>query len=293
MSVRYALHESLAGFKRNRMATFITIFTVSISLLLLGVFTAITLNLSAVVDRIRSRVELEAFLRDGLSAEQHRQVGRAIKAIPGVQSVRYISKDEAAKLFHKDFGEDFSDFLDTNPLPASFRITLAPGYNNSDSATVIAGRVKKMRAVDDVPYRKRFLHLIDTRASALRYATLFVGIVLGLSAIILVANTIRLTIYSKREIIRTMKLVGATSMFIRTPFLLEGVFHGFVGGIVASILLGTLFGLFLQPIAEDLLLTVSIGASFYLFIITLGSILGFIGSVLSIGRFLKEALVSA
>jgi cell division transport system permease protein len=293
MSVRYTLHESLAGFKRNRMATFITIFTVSISLLLLGVFIVITVNLSDVVQRIRSRVELDAFLKDSYTAEQHQQVGRAIKAIPGVQSVRYISKEQAATDFKKDIGEDFYDFLDANPLPASFRITLAPSYANSDSANVIAARIKKMKAVDEVPYRKQFLSLIDKRAAAFKYATLFIGLVLGLSCIILVANTIRLTIYSKREIIRTMKLVGATSMFIRLPFLLEGVLHGFLGGIVASALIGVLFGFFIRPFAEDLMVTISINASYYLFLILLGTLLGFIGSILSIGRFLKEALVAA
>ena len=292
MSVRYTLNESLAGFKRNRMATFITIFTVSISLLLLGVFTAITVNLSVVVENIRGRVELEAFLKNDVSVTQHPKVGRAIKAIPGVRAVRYISKDEAARIFVEEIGEDFHDFLDENPPPASFRIFLAPGYNNSDSAQAIAARIKRMNAVDDVPYRKQFLYLIDKRAAAFRFATLFIGIVLGLSGIILVANTIRLTIYSKREIIRTMKLVGATSMFIRLPFLLEGVFHGLLGGILASALIGILFGFFIQPLAEDLLVTVHINASFYLFLILLGSFLGFIGSVLSIGRFLKEALVS-
>ncbi|MBI5646710.1 MAG: ABC transporter permease [Ignavibacteriae bacterium] len=291
MSVRYTFQESLAGFRRNRAATIITIFTVSISLLLLGVFAIITLNFSAIVDQIRNRVEVEAFLREGLSADQHRELGVRMRSLRGVEEVTYISKEEAAKIFQKEFGETYADFLDDNPLPSSFRLKMYAGYDNPDSVAAIAERVKRMRGVEDVVYRKQFLSLIDTRARAFSYATLFIGIVLGLSAVILVANTIRLTIEAKRGIIRTMKLVGATSMFIRMPFVIEGVLHGLIGGVLASILLGLVFAFFISPISEDLLVNIAVDAVFYFYLIVLGAILGLVGSVVSIGRFLREALV--
>ena len=100
-----------------------------------------------------------------------------------------------------------------------------------------AARVEKLQMVESVHYRKQLLQLIDRRARAFGYAAGFIGMILALSAIILVANTIRLTIYAKRHIIRTMKLVGATSMLIRLPFLIEGAFHGIIGGVIASLLI--------------------------------------------------------
>ena len=292
MSVSYTLKESVAGFKRNRSSTLISIFTVSISLLLLGIFTLITVNLSSVVSDIRSRVEVEVFLSEDLSAQQQKQTGNSLQRIQGVDAVKYTSKADAARNFQKEVGENPFDILDFNPLPASYRLTIATGYNNVDSIAVIEARARKIKGVDDVVYRKQFLTLIDKRSRAFRYSTLVIGIILSLSAVILVANTIRLTIYAKREIIRTMKLVGATPMFIRLPFFLEGLLHGLIGGIIASILIEFVFTMFIRPLSEDLLIGFDAGFGFYLFLIILGCTLGMIGSAVSIGRFLRETIIA-
>lgn len=293
MSVSYTLKESFAGFKRNRSASLITVFTVSISLLLLGVFAIITMNFATFVQQIRSRVDLEVFLEADVNARQQEELTDILSGIPGVDEVVFVSKEDAAKIFERDFGENFVDILEDNPLPQSFRLSILEGYNNSDSVQIIAARVETLHLVESVHYRKQLLQLIDRRARAFGYATLFIGIVLALSAVILVANTIRLTIYAKRHIIRTMKLVGATTMFIRLPFLIEGVFHGLIGGIVASLLIDIVFTFFIQPLSQDLLVNIGVDISFYLLLVLAGCVLGLLGSVISIGRFLKEALVQA
>ena len=205
----------------------------------------------------------------------------------------YVSKEEAAKLFQRDFGESFDDILEENPLPESYRLSILEGYDNADSVQLIATRVEKLRLVESVHYRKQLLQLIDRRARAFGYASLFIGIILALSAVILVANTIRLTIFAKRHIIRTMKLVGATPMFIRLPFLIEGAVHGVIGGIIASLLLDIVFTFFIQPLSEDLLVNIGVSWRFYLGLVLSGGVLGLVGSVISIGRFLKEALVQS
>ena len=275
MSVTYTLKESFAGFKRNRSASLITVFTVSISLLLLGVFAIITMNFATFVEQIRSRVDLEVFLASDINERQQEEMTDILSHIPGVDEVSFISKEEAAEIFQRDFGESFDDILDNNPLPQSFRLSMHEGYNNSDSVQLIADKIERMQLVESVHYRKQLLQLIDRRARAFSYAT----------------NTIRLTIYAKRHIIRTMKLVGATSMFIRLPFLIEGMAHGLVGGIIASVLIDIVFTFFIQPLSRDLLVNIGVDFSFYLFLIIGGCVLGLLGSLLSIGRFLKEALV--
>ena len=291
MSVSYTLKESFAGFRRNRSASLITVFTVSISLLLLGVFAIITMNFAGFVDQIRSRVDVEIFLSSDINDRQQEEMTDILSHIPGVDEVSFIDKEEAAEIFARDFGESFDDILENNPLPQSFRLTIREGYNNADSVQLIADRVERMQLVESVHYRKQLLQLIDRRARAFSYATLFIGIVLALSAVILVANTIRLTIYAKRHIIRTMKLVGATPMFIRLPFLIEGVAHGLVGGIIASLLIDIVFTFFIQPLSQDLLMNIGVSFSFYMMLVFGGAVLGLLGSLLSIGRFLKEALV--
>ncbi len=291
MSVSYTLKESFAGFRRNRAASLITVFTVSISLLLLGVFAIITMNFAGFVEQIRSRVDLEVFLDTDINERQQEEMNDILTSIPGVDEVVFVSKEDAAKIFERDFGESFDDILEDNPLPQSFRLSIREGYTTSDSVAVIAGRVEKLQLVESVHYRKQLLELIDRRARAFTVATLFIGIMLALSAVILVANTIRLTIYAKRHIIRTMKLVGATPMFIRAPFLIEGVFHGMLGGIIASLLIEIVFSFFIQPLSEDLLVSIHVSWSFYALLVLGGCLLGLLGSLISIGRFLKEALV--
>jgi cell division transport system permease protein len=291
MSVAYTLKESFAGFNRNRSASLITVFTVSISLLLFGVFAIITMNFATFVDQIRSRVDLEIFLASDINQRQQEEMTDILSHIPGVDEVSFVSKQEAAEVFAQDFGESFDDILEDNPLPQSFRVSIREGYNNSDSVQLIADKVERMHLVESVHYRKQLLQLIDRRARAFSYATFFIGLILALSAVILVANTIRLTIYAKRHIIRTMKLVGATPMFIRLPFLVEGMFHGFVGGVIASLLIDIVFTFFIQPLSQDLLVNIGVDYTYYLLLIIGGCVLGLLGSVISIGRFLKEALV--
>jgi cell division transport system permease protein len=215
-----------------------------------------------------------------------------LEDIRGVESVGYISKEEAAKIFEQEVGESFEDILDSNPLPASFRLRIRDGYNNADSVEVIAAKARHIWTVDQVVYRKQFLNLIDKRARAFQFATLFIGIVLAVSAIVLVANTIKLTIYAKRETIRTMKFVGATPMFIRMPFLLEGLFHGLIGGIFASILIFVAFMFFIRPLSDDLLIHINLNAIFFFFLILMGGMLGLLGSILSVGHFLRETIVT-
>jgi cell division transport system permease protein len=292
MSITYILKEGVAGFKRNISTSLITIFTVGISLLLLGFFGVITMNFSSLVDQIRNRVELEVFLKEDVNAAQQKQIGKSLKSFHGVKEVTFISKDEAAKIFRKELGEDFFDVLNENPLPVSYRVAIQEGYNTTDSVRMIVSRTEKMEGVESVVYRKQFLLLVDKRARAFRLATLFIGIILAVSSVILVANTIRLTIAAKREMIRTMKLVGATTLFIRLPFLIEGFLHGLIGGIFASLLIEIVFAFFIQPIAQDLLMSITIDLSFYLFLIITGCVLGLAGSIISIRKFLYEALAA-
>jgi cell division transport system permease protein len=279
----------MAGLKRNRSSTIITVFTVGIALLLLGFFALLTLNFSQMVESMRSRVEVEAFLRDA-PVEQHRLVGIQLKHIEGVEDAQYVSKEEAASQFEKEIGEDFNGILESNPLPASYRLTIKPQFNNPDNMESLVQQARKTSGVDTVVYRKQFLNILDRRARAFGLAALFIGLALAVSAVILVANTIRLAIFARRETIRTMKLVGATVWFIRIPFLVEGAVQGMIGGILATIFIFVTFTFFLLPISEDLMITISIQPLFYIGLAAVGSVLGLIGSMVSLGRFLREAL---
>ena len=287
MSLSYLLAESVSGFKRTKLSSVVSIMTICIALLLLGVFMVVTTNAARFVDVLRTKVELEAFLREPMSPVEVDSLRSAVRAIDGVASVTYVSKAEAAKIFKEEFGEDVLDVLTFNPLPPSLRINLAPGAITASGTRAVSDRVAAMAGVDTVIYRRALIELIDRRAEQFNSVTLGLGLLIGLSAILLVSNTIRLAIYAKRKLIRTMELVGATWSFIRLPFLLEGVIQGALGGAVAAATLYLALDRLLPALSQEIAGYVQVRPGFYLLILLAGLALGLVGSVISVVRFIR------
>ncbi len=291
MQIGYVLREGFSGFKRAKLSMFAAIMTVCISLLLLSLFTILLMNANSVIESLRDRVEMEAFLADHLTPEAANAVRAQVAAVEGVQDVRFISKDEAARIFHEEFGEDIYKVLNFNPLPASLKIYLKDGYKTSAGAESVQRGVKKIKGVEEIIYRKVLLEMLDQRAMMFLWLAFGIGVFIAISSIFLVANTIRLAIYAKRKIIQTMKLMGATRGFIRVPFLLEGFFQGLIGGLTAT---GIVYGLFQSlerwvsvPLSEF----VKVDPLYYAVIVGVGCFLGLIGSLISIRRFIGEGVV--
>ena len=292
MQFRYAIKEGFSGFKRAKLSMFAAIFTICVSLLLLSFFTILFLNANNVVNSLREKVEMEAFLNEQLSSDQITEVKGMVEMLDGVRSVRYISKAEAAEIFKQEFGEDVYKVLNFNPLPASLKIYLKDGYKTAKHAEVISRQVKSIKGIDDVIYRKQLLEMLDQRAMIFLWITLGVGVFITISSIILVANTIRLAIYAKRKIIQTMKLIGATRNFIRTPFLLEGFLQGLLGGAIAAIVVFGLFSYLENWLTLPLSEFARVQPYYYAVIIGIGCVLGLLGSMISVRRFISEGVSS-
>jgi cell division transport system permease protein len=287
MSVRYALKESISGFTSAKLATVISIVTIGISLLLLGVFTVLTINASRFIDALRDLVAMEAFLQEPVTDTKVRELRRAIAGTAGVDTVIYISKDDAAKIFRQEFGKDIADVLDFNPFPPSFRIKLKHSHQTAEKAQSIYSMITGMEGVDSVYYRKTVLEIIDRQAITANNLALGLGTLISLSAVFLVSNTIRLAIYSKRRLLRTMELVGATRMFIRLPFLLEGILQGIIGGALAAGVLYLLLEYATRLLAKDFSEFIRMDPVFYAGVIAGGVVLGLVGSIFSVWRFMK------
>ena len=290
MQIRYVLQEGFSGFQRAKLSMFAAVLTICISLLLLSFFSILLLNANQVVESLREKVEMEAFLTDPLTNEEAEEVKALVATLEGVREVRFISKEEAAEIFKKEFGEDIYKVLDFNPLPASLKIYLKDGYKTAKGAATIHSAVKAVKGVDDVIYRKTLLEMIDQRAMTLLWFSLGVGVFITISSIFLVANTIRLAIYAKRKIIQTMKLIGATRGFIRTPFLLEGFIQGFVGGVIAAGIVFLVFNYLERWVSVQLSDFVRVQTFYYGIIVGIGCILGLLGSMISIRRFIGESV---
>jgi len=289
MSLSYTLRESVSGFTRTKLSSAVSILTICISLLLLGVFGILSINASRFIDALRDKVELEAFLEEPMTDEEISTLQATVVAIDGVEHVMFVSKDEAARIFKAEFGEDITAVLDFNPLPPSFKIRLAPASRTAAEAQRINDRLLTLTGISEVVYRKGLIELIDRRTEAVNSLTLGLGILVSLSAIVLVSNTIRLAIHAKRRIIETMSLVGATNTFIRLPFLLEGIIQGFLGGLLATGVLYLAFGRaipFLSPELGAFLLTEPL---YYLVVVGAGTALGLFGSAISVTRYIRPS----
>lgn len=289
MSLSYTLKESISGFKRAKLSTFISIITISISLLLLGVFAVVTINTSRFIDSLRNAVEMEAFLQEPLSRDEITALQKRVTAIEGVARVVYVSKEEAAKIFKEEFGEDINTVIDFNPLPPSFKIFLSNTHKTVVQANAVYDKLVATEGIESVLYRKALLEFIDQKTATVHNVTLGLGILISLSAIFLVSNTIRLAIYAKRRLLRTMALVGATAGFIRIPFLLEGVIQGFFGGLLASGILYLLLEYSSRLLSIEFTEFIRMEPVYYLSILGCGIVLGLVGSVISVARFIRIA----
>jgi cell division transport system permease protein len=288
MNISFIIKEGLGGFRRTKLSTAVSVVTISISLILLGMFAIVTRNAANLVESIRNKVEIEAFLQESLKPSDIDSLRAKILGLAGVDSVTFISKEEAAKIFKEEFGEDIHKVLEFNPLPQSFKVALKEGFRNAESADQVQKQIRELKGIDDVIYRKAILEFIDKRVRTVSLIALGLGILITLSAIVLVSNTIRLTIYSKQQIIETMKLVGATPGFIRLPFILEGISQGFLGGLIASAVIYLLVEVVFPRFAPELTELLSADYLLYSAPIIVGAVLGFVGSLFSLRKIMGE-----
>ena len=290
MSFTYAIREGISGFQRAKLAAVGSILTIMVSLLLLGLFYVTSVNTNRILDSLRSKVEMEAFLDEPLSSARIGELRKSISAIEGVDHVYFVTKEEAAKIFKQEFGEDINSVLDFNPLPPSYKVFLKEDFRSPAKAEIIAKQIKTLQSVDNVIYRKDMLEFLENRSKTLSSLGLLFGGLIGLSSIFLVSNTIRLTIFAKRKSIQTMKLVGASRSFVRAPFLIEGVLQGIVGGTIAAGILYYIISFVIAFISRELSDFIHIDLIFYLGVIIVGGILGLLGSTISVRKFIGDTV---
>jgi cell division transport system permease protein len=290
MSAMYILREGLSGFRRAKLASAGSVITITISLMLLGLFYVIATNASRMIDTVREKVEMEAFLEPSITSQHINELQLQLSTLEGVEKVQFVSKDEAAKIFKREFGETIDSVLEFNPLPPSFKIFLKQQYRTTSNAEEVNKRVRALKGVDDVIYRKEMLEFIEKQTSILYIIALALGIFIGISAIFLVSNTIRLTIYAKRKTVQTMKLVGASRWFVRAPFLIEGSMQGLIGGAIAAGIIYYLLSFASKLISPDLAAFIRVDLFFYPIIVGSGILLGFFGSAVSVRRFIGETI---
>jgi len=258
-----------------------------LSIILISIYFLFTINSSRIIKNIKEKVELEIFLDDDISNEELVSIRDKIKIIGGVKSINYISKDDAVKIFTEEFGNEMLEIYDYNPLPASFRINLYEEYKTIERLDKIKSQLAEMRYVTDVKFPEENLELIESKTSGFLFLNLIIMVVITVSALFLVSNTIRLIINSRKKIIETFKLLGATRAFVMIPFLIEGFIQGLVGGLLAISCMFAFLSIFVSKFQASEIKFTFMDIDIILYLVLTGIVLGVLGSYFSVLKYLK------
>lgn len=287
----YFIKEVYTSFKRNIWMTLASIFTVVLSLFILGFFSIVILNLNKMADTLESQVQISVYLKDDLSQEEIDETKETLSKIEGLQDIKFTTREEAMKNFKERLGDQqfLLDALDdTNPLPDSFSLTVT----SPQQVKTIADTVVALDSVESASYSQDIINHLFNLTHLIRLIGVALIILLTGAAIFIISNTIRLTVFARRKEIAIMKYVGATDWFIRWPFLLEGICLGFIGGGLATIFLYIVYNQVTQEIYEAMAFFPLIPQHPFINYISLailvaGIIIGALGSTISLKRFLK------
>lgn len=287
----YFIKEVYTSFKRNIWMTLASIFTVVLSLFILGFFSIVILNLNKMADTLESQVQISVYLKDDLSQEEIDETKETLSKIEGLQDIKFTTREEAMENFKERLGDQqfLLDALDdTNPLPDSFSLTVT----SPQQVKTIADTAAALDSVESASYSQDIINHLFNLTHLIRLIGVALIILLTGAAIFIISNTIRLTVFARRKEIAIMKYVGATDWFIRWPFLLEGICLGFIGGGLATIFLYIVYNQVTQEIYEAMAFFPLIPQHPFIDYISLailvaGIIIGALGSTISLKRFLK------
>jgi cell division transport system permease protein len=284
------LKESERGFAKTRLrGSYLTlVISVSLVLFLLGILGLVLINAKELSDYFRESLSFSVMLNDGAKEADIRMLQKDLDAKPYVKSTEYVSKEKAAAKMKEDLGEDFISFLGDNPLPSSIDVYLYAGYTSPDSVAKIEKYVLEYPFVDEVYYEESLLFLINENVRKISLFLLVLSSFLFLIAVTIINNTIRLSIYSKRFLIRTMQLVGATRSFIRKPFLIRSIYHGVIAALIAMILLmGLLYLIETEFFRMVSLESINLLLVLALVIVIAGILINVVSTYLSVNRYLS------
>jgi cell division transport system permease protein len=280
------VREALLAFRRAPLLSALSVTTIAFSLFVLGLFGLVAVNLRQALRGVAERVEIVAYVLPGTPIETVTLAEQDIEAFPEVLSADYVSEDSALGRARRELVE-FRDLLremERNPLPASIEIKLKPGYQDARHVNAVADRLRGFGFVDDVRYGRDWVEKLDRLRGLAAAVGVVVGAAFAIVAVIIIGTTIRMAVLQRSREIAIMRLVGATDGFIRRPFLLQGALKGLLGGLVAVGLSYTAYVLINRFLIASSFFT----ALQALGVVVFGTVIGLVGSLLSVGRHLRR-----
>ncbi len=288
----YYVSEAFRGLRANSLVNLLAVGTISMAMLIVGFFLIVFFNVQSAVQTMGDRFEMSVYLKDGLTDHEKDFLQGRLKAEAGVRKVVSLSKTEALAQFKKELKgqEALLQGLGENPLPDSYELTIDRGYADADQLEKMAKKISGYPGVEDVSYGKEGAEVVSGLYKLLTYGGTVLAILLGVSVVFIISNSVRLALYSRGQEIELMQWIGATKGFIQGPFLIEGMILAMLGSALAIGILAALYYL-LPPEAEYLLSRFMrldfLPPSVVAYMITGGGLLGLTGAFVSVSKFLE------
>lgn len=292
-SLKYSVKEAFKSIKRNRTLSIASIATVTATLFILGVITLGVANIDKAVTQLGSMVEVKIYLKDNISDNDKNAIESKIKAVEGINTITFQSKDEALndvqKQLNDESGQLSSGFEERNPFPASFTVNV----KEPPVVDKVVSDVKDMSGIEEIKDARDLITKITKLTDSIKIAAVIAFVVFIIVSLFLIGNTIKITVFTRKREIGIMKYVGATDWFIRWPFIIEGIILGIIGAFISVLVLNIIYAVLISKLSTDTLFGFTLVEISYIWKVVIweflgcGVFIGAIGSILSMRKFLK------
>jgi len=292
---RYCLSSVISNIASNILINITALTTITFTFVIFTTFLLLVINLSEFKKNWIERVHVLVYLNDSLNNDSINIINNSLKAHPEISHVKFVSKKEALKSLKDSLeGQDgILENLNTNPLPNSFEINIKPEFLNIESIENLINKINKMKGITDIEYGQKWLERFNGFFYFLKITGMTIGAFLFISSLFIISNTIKLMVYSRRDEIEIMKLVGSTGRFIKIPFYIEGILHGIAGSAVSLLIVYLIYKILALNIVSGF--NLYFGTNTFLFlntyqfssVILCGLFLGLTGTFISL-KSLKE-----
>ena len=286
---RYLISEGFKNVWRHKMTTFTAVFSLFLALYFVGLLAIAGENTKSILQYLRSKYKIEVFFKQDIEYGSAKSISASILKIKGVRSSTVINKDDAVRIFKDQFGEDILAILGYNPLPISAVVNLKRKSDQLLDASPIVNEIKSLDGVEEVRYQGHLIKKIErTYAKIMKYFP-FMAMIFILVAVLVIYNTVKLSIFARKELINSLKLIGATKLFIQMPFIFEGLIDGFLASLIASpLILVTVNGVnYMINNFTSWNIQLSIAPILFLWLTLLSGIISVVGSYRAVSGIMK------
>jgi len=285
----YLISEGFKNVWRHKMTTFTAVFSLFLALYFVGLLAIAGENTKSILQYLRSKYKIEVFFKQDIEYGSAKSISASILKIKGVRSSTVINKDDAVRIFKDQFGEDILAILGYNPLPISAVVNLKRKSDQLLDASPIVNEIKSLDGVEEVRYQGHLIKKIErTYAKIMKYFP-FMAMIFILVAVLVIYNTVKLSIFARKDLINSLKLIGATKLFIQMPFIFEGLIDGFLASLIASpLILVTVNGInYMMNNFTSWNIQLSIAPILFLWLTLLSGIISVVGSYRAVSGIMK------